>query len=682
MNSKLETFTKKIAGAESGEDVRDAIIGATRFLSKNTSNSATLNGIPASNFAKRSDYLKLIEELGDKLHYDELEDIEADDTYALTSTGVMTSGNLYNIIPKYFRESLKQIMHYENDPETSKTAKEAVESYLESFEKGKEALFDAVTAKGQSRKDATCFRDLIRLINNIGEENPVLITDSFDKEGTYDAKKDDEGHKQAYKKVTVNVQDVFVDETFNENRLYKAPEGKLYKTAKVSVTTKTSSASSSLGSGRTTGKKDKQVDQEKNTVEGKEITENGDYDANADGVAGWSSLSVHVKPPEINEGATFTVKFYKDRDSSEPLDTVSVPPYGIARTEVVPEAPSEDLVFAYWDPPPLRVIEDMDVYANFKERSSAIGGEITDDWGTIIESQGNYDVGSFKTYEIGTVNYNGVTYNLGNIVFQIVAKSEDGSMSTWVSKTVTNFSHSLGSNWARSSLRRFLNKDFLDILLQTQYGDLLLKYIVPVRKRSMCVWSNEDNLSHDVIELETTDMIWVPSCSEMFGEIPDDVFESALQNYYNWKLPDGTYIQNVSATQTHPTSYNIQLSWNPPYYPEDGMFHRMESKYTNYTKIVPEEQQKGYYDGVTYEHVYSDSDGHPRITITPNVEGCYIKTLSTTGTASAYGLRTQGYDYGVPQGSTTPIWYRYGVSNTGNIIQGGSDQIVPIGFCL
>lgn len=681
MNSKLETFTKKIVGAESGEDVRDAIIGAANFLSKNTTNSATLNGIPASQFAKRSDYDKLLTELKYKFHYDTLEDIEADDTYALTSTGVMTSGNLYNIIPKYFRESLKRIMRYENDPEDNKTPKEAVEDYLNSFNEGKTNLLNVVTSKGQDAQTATCFRDVIRLIRNIGEENPVLITGSFDKEGTYDAKKDDEGHKQAYKKVTVNVQDVFVDnETFNENRLYKAPEGKLYKTAKVSVTTKTSSASSSLGSGRTTGKAGKEVDQEKNTVDGKEITENGEYDANRDGVSGWSSLSVHVKPPEIDDGATFTVKFFKDRDSSEPLATVSVPPYGIARTDIVPDAPSSDLVFAYWDPPPLRVIEDMDVYANFKERSTAIGGEIVDDWGTIIESQGNYDLGSFKTYEIGTINYNGRTYNLGNIIFQIVAKSEDGSMSSWVSKTATNFGYSLGDNWARSDLRKFLNSDFLDILLQTQYGDLLLQYIVPVRKRSMCIWKHENPRSHDVIELETTDMIWVPSGAEMFGEIPDDIFENALLNYYNWLLPDGTYIENVTASQTHPTSYNIQNSWSPPAYPKQTMFHRMESKFTNYTVNVPSDKNPGYYDGVTYTHIYDNT--RPLLDIAPINQSAYIKTSSTTGSAVGYGLRTNGYNYGTAQGSDIPGWSRFGVSNIGNIIGGGDSYVVPIGFCL
>lgn len=670
----LETFTGKIEKEASGETVRDSIIGAANVITKGKTNAGSLNGIPADQFATNANFEKYCEELDTIIKFDAIEDIEDNDAYALVSTGIMTSGNLYQVVKRYIRPSLRKIMRRQNDPEENVVPKQAIVDYINQITEGKEKLFDALKAKGQDPKDATCFKDIITLIENIGQINPVLIDGgTLDKEQKYDADYDDHGHQQAYYKVTVNVPNKLETKSVNENHVtITAPEGKLYSSISVNVSASAQSASSRYGGGRSSGA-GSSTDAEGMLSE-KSITENDTYLASDDSVDGWSSLSVHVSPPEFSEGTTFTVTFMTSGENPEELGTSTVSAYGTARFNgTIPDPPSANMVFAGWEPVPNRVIEDITVYAKYKRKPEVQSGEIEDDWPTILESKGTSagcEIGKWKTYDMGTVN--GHAY--GQLIFQKVAEGEDGSSSTWVSRTVCNCLGSVNNqcNWPLSRIRTNLNGYFLEDLAMTDYGSEFLRNVLPVRKRTMCFWGQDLPSLECSIESETIDMFWIPSFSEMFNQVPSDLYEKWIIHYMNLKKLDGTY----ESTNHESGGIAVTGTWNWP----GGTYNsqtRWESRYTSYV-------DSGAYKGVNFGVDIEPSGGsiHNLITVTPKDASSYIKYNSnSTETPVNYSLRSITCAYGYPNAGGNPIPSLCSVSNTGAINTTGGDY-VPIGFCL
>lgn len=660
--ANLSSFTSKILNEESGETVRDSIINAVNYISNNGSNSSSLNGIPADKFATASDWDRYKRELDPIVKFDTIEELEENDAYSQTSIGVMSSYQMFRVLVKYIRPSLKKIMNYEVDPEDNKLVKEAIFDYLDSFKIGKDSIFDALVSKGQDVDSADCFRDVADMILNIGEENPVLVTQTLNEEKKYTLDKNEQGKMQAYSKVTVNVPNKTETGSGSENNhTYTPSPGKLFSSFRVNVNAQAQSASSRYGGGRGGSAGSGSAIDDNGIMSELSITENNDYIASESGVEGWSSVSVHVEAPQISAGTMFTVRFKEKADSADILGEVQVAPYGTARFDVTPNPPASNLIFAGWEPPPTRVIEDMDVVARFKTKKAASNTEIDADWTTIIACRGaDYDVGQYKTWEMGTVGGN----NYGTMIFQKVAEGEDGTTSTWLSKTVTNVGGSIGHNWAISNKRTFWNTTFFDDLPNMDYGQEFLSAIMPVRKKSVVFWGQELSLIESTVEVETIDRMWVPSAAEMWGGVPANIMEQIVKYYMNDLKPDGTYIDRSAFRDSH---FEIP---NPGPNVESGRF---ETRYTDYSPA---------FDGVVYSTAESTGSGNRlNYVITPNTVENYIKYRSTNNsTAEGYRLRTiRGYGYAT--GSGTPIPASWGISNTGGAGTQNTDW-VPIGFCL
>lgn len=80
--NNIDGYISTINSAIRGEDVRDAIVGALTQINRNDSNAYTLNGHPASHFAKQSDMEQVL-----PLDYYPTEN----------SMRGVTSGGLYNM---------------------------------------------------------------------------------------------------------------------------------------------------------------------------------------------------------------------------------------------------------------------------------------------------------------------------------------------------------------------------------------------------------------------------------------------------------------------------------------------------------------------------------------------------------------------------------------------------------
>lgn len=81
----IKGYTEVIISSVRGEDVRDAIIGALNTLNSSESSAYTLNGHPASYFAKQSDIERIL---------------PLDTTPTEFSTRPVSSGGLYDYMTK------------------------------------------------------------------------------------------------------------------------------------------------------------------------------------------------------------------------------------------------------------------------------------------------------------------------------------------------------------------------------------------------------------------------------------------------------------------------------------------------------------------------------------------------------------------------------------------------------
>lgn len=669
-SSDLEQYFTIIRTASRGEAVRDAIINAAKNIRGAANNSKTLGGIDYSLFATRTEYDKLVTELYRKINYDSAADLE-NDTYALNSENVMTSGNMYDILQSYLRPALSTIMHYESDPLAEKETKKAVELYLTYLLTAKEEMYAAIKAKTKPQWQNHDFRDFEYMIQHITDQVPELDSGRFTKDGEYDAGANTVEYR-AYETIDVNVPDSELKvqgSTSENNSTHTPPEGKLYSSFNVNVPN-ASSARTSTVSGRSGGSGGTQVD-ENGLMEKKDIDQNGTYSASGDAVSGYKLVSVHVKEKDAN--GTYKVRFLNGDDV---LSEQDVPAYGSAYYDgselTNPNDASDETEFYGWSPVPLRVTMDMDCQAQFRvPNPNPDPLEITDSWEDIVGCRGDkYDIGSYKSLNIGSVSGS----NYGNLIFQKVGNGTSNATSVWISKTLLNLSsanHSWGP-WPTCGVRKFLNNDFIDVLSATSDGELIADNVVPMQLVTMAPWTNWPNINitseyyRTFCEYKTIDEFWVPSIFEMAGNKhfytndPDvDGYKKIIKIHLNERR---TY--SDPEVGLLPTS-----SWVEPFVPYIWGYEWHADSATDYS---------GAYGGTD---IAMDQDRR-QYDITAKVPGNYIKYRSTnTSQAADYTLRTI-CRYGNHNASTTLIHNYWRVGSTGGIGQGQTSQYYPIGFGL
>lgn len=684
MANDIEVYKKHILNDKPGENVRDNIILAVKQIGGATANAASLNGVPASEFATKDNEWKIwYGKLEMATKYDTIQDLEGDNGADLASKSMhaMTSGNMHEMIRRYIRPSLRKCMHYQTDPEENSSAKDAVLAYLDTIKDAKDDMRKSLIAKGQNPKNAKSFVDFARMISQIGDENPELVKNQkFDKQQEYNANEDNEDPTKTYaygKKFEVDVTDVFESKTISSgenNSTVTAPDGKLFKEVHVNIS---GSTGGSLGSGRTGGLSNAEIEAGEGST--KLFTENGTFLAEEDGVQGWPNISVHVKLPGVGANVSFKVTF-KASEEGDILDEVQVPAWGVARyTKDLPEPPSESLIFSGWDPVPCNVISDMTVIAKFKQKGSAVANEITDDWATIIAARGaGYDIGSFKSMELGTLG----THNYGTMIFKKVYEGEDGTTSTWVSDTVipSSYGEGWGDNWATVPFRNFLQNQFIEELLDDENGSLLVQNVLPVRKKAIGNWSEshkgpggqdiEDfaGRRRQYVEHTTIDRFWVPSASELFGPIDEALYNQIVEYFLNGYDP-----QTEDYYRIVPSSDFLRVGGNYP-----TINSRLETWFSNYCS-------QGAYSGVTQSiHHHTAEYRYRDIDFTAVNTQDYIKTLCTDGSAVEWWTRTGSGVSGAEQTGFRMDWY--GVLANGTISSecngAGGAPNVPIGFCL
>lgn len=676
-SSQLDTFFNLITSSEKGEEVRDAIINAALNLQKLSSNTSSLNGIPAEKFALSKDYLDLIVKIKGKpatehdpevvglLTYDEYSDLE-DDSHARSSENVINSGNLYAILENYIRPSLAYVIHYENDPESgTEDAKAAINAYIASLYEAKTAIIKAMKSKGYqdpttfeytSLKPQLCkdMREFAALIDKIGGGTPDLISGgTFSEQKTYEA-----GDGKAYSSFKVQCDDYFdTDTQFNESKTYTAASGKLFpKTINVSVNTRSSVSSGGVG-GRTTG-----VSADDLTSDGfmssVEITENGYVDAAGMGTRGWLSITTNVHVPDV-AGKIFTVTFmYNGKE----YGSTQVEAYGIARFDgAYPVHEDPNYEFSGWQPAPVFVTSNMTCEASFRPIAESAGSEIQDDWETIVINRGEpYNPGDYKTLTIGSID----GYNYGSMTFMKVAYGEDSTTSTWVTKTRHNIRSGYSSEsiqWPSSPMRMFLNGKFIkDLSNGNTNCALIARAAVPVRKRTLTAINRSPKIIF--AEMESVDTFWVPSAREMIGPVDySEVEEYRWKAYYNQQHMSGTY-------------YGWDANWDiyanpnahPPYSP-DWI------------------QEFNYIDsyGVNYCKAFSTSSTPNACTISANQIIYEGNTISDTlydiipSDTSGYGDSFSTRTYGVSYNKSTGKWeWNNSSRSTWNLTN------FKIGFCL
>lgn len=674
-SSNLESFYRTIKGASRGESVRDAIINAARNVYKVTSNSGSLNGIPASGFAKYEEFVKVREDIYKNICFDSLEDIE-DDSHAVSSNNLMTSGNLYMYLETKLRPFLAKIMNYEIDPYAGYETKEAINEYISNFAAAKDAITDALIAKGQRVPKSAKFRDYGDIIRGITDGDPRLEADAeFTENKKYDANDNkDPRFSHAYESFKINVKNLTVDGgTLDTNhKTYTPPEGKLFSKVNINIAGAAGYSGSYGRTGRTTGTGD---DLEENgLLKSKTFTENGEYDAESeDAVHGWANLSVHVTLPELDAGTTFTVEFVQEQEDESvvTLDTVQVAAYDVARyTGETPTHPDPRYEFYGWEPVPSMVVSNMTCKAKFKIKSQQEAGEISDSWEMIIANRGGpYNKGDYKTMHVGTIN----GHSYGDLIFMKVYEGEDSTTSTWLMKNSMSMPSgvTIDGFWPESTLRTFLNGQFMEDLSTITEGKLLVQNVIPVSKRTMAYYPAFISACYysPIVETETFDSIWIPSIREMVGEYPYDIWEKSLKLYYDGIKPD------VDPTVDVIRSMYKSIAHGPDSVGSMEESHRYESTGADYSEA---------HGGVTKTYSYDDSGSPKRVNIAISfTDASKYKKSSGTGTDDpVYGLRSFGSWTYPGSVATTPEAAHYGL-NSGGIGKGVKGRPnIAIGFCL
>lgn len=258
------------------------------------------------------------------------------------------------------------------------------------------------------------------------------------------------------------------------------------------------------------------------------VTQNGTYTAETEGVTGFKSVTVNVAAP-VGSSGPFTVRFMSE-DGATILRTVTgVRGGGYAEyTGPTPVSSVAGLSFSGWDPSPYNIQSDTYCYPVFVDPGAQVAGEISDSWDTIIANEGRgYAIGSYKTIALQTSNDILIPYadynTRGTIAGKMcsvkkVYEGEGGTGSTWVMYGIPQITpytvnaayckrYHNGCNWIESEYREWLNGEFLSKMMPKS----LRNGIRSVLKYTWC-WDDD---AHGYRQMSSVDKLWLPSFREL-----------------------------------------------------------------------------------------------------------------------------------------------------------------------
>lgn len=172
------------------------------------------------------------------------------------------------------------------------------------------------------------------------------------------------------------------------------------------------------------------------------------------------------------------------------------------------------------------VSEDDYPVTNFDTIKDTLGEMCT----KLANGTANYDVGDFKTIDLGTE---------GKIRMQVAAKNADALASgsgnaayTWVAMDLLNTSHRMNPSlsgttegtgaiggWGKSEMRTYLSTTIWALIPAE------LQAVIKEVKKYSCIY---DTSSTKVANDETSDKLWIPSVHEVFN---DTTYESQGPSY-------------------------------------------------------------------------------------------------------------------------------------------------------
>lgn len=208
------------------------------------------------------------------------------------------------------------------------------------------------------------------------------------------------------------------------------------------------------------------------------ITSNGSYSASAEGMDGFSSVTVNVTDTSgggsggsgsggsgsggsggSGDGSyeedlpVYIVTFTNPEDPNFENVEVEVKYGGDAEYTGATPTKEGNYKFVKWDPVPINIQENITCKAIFRN----LDAEIEDSWIDICDNCGaNYEIGEFKTLPIGAIRwfsqYDASAHYISDqiskkdqhyynvkVVMQKIAENEDGTTSTWLAKSpITN----------------------------------------------------------------------------------------------------------------------------------------------------------------------------------------------------------------------------------------------------
>lgn len=240
--------------------------------------------------------------------------------------------------------------------------------------------------------------------------------------------------------------------------------------------------------------------------------EEKDYYPEDYGLSGFNKVTVQVTP--TGEGP-FTVNFWSDKNHTTLLGTQIVNKGGQAIYTGAAIPSTVEGYFIGWNPDPHYVIRNMDCVPMYGSKDYGYG-KIDDEWSIILANKGEpYKIGSWKSLNISTY-YSRWPVNL---IMVKVAEGEQGSKSTWLSKAVSMPSgigwpnkHSRGSFWSHSPLRTFLNGEFFNNALSSEWK----ASVKPVDKISMGYRPDQSTFTAKHPTEITRDYFWIPGAKEMY----------------------------------------------------------------------------------------------------------------------------------------------------------------------
>lgn len=520
----IKDYITRIESAIRGEDVRDAIVAVLELINNGDANSFTLNGHPASYFAKQEDLDALLpiaqEAIAGNQH-------------------PISSGGVYDILVKIL-DAIAKILGEDVSGD--------MRTQLEYLNDIKKNIRYELIAKQVSVDKDTKFSEYPNLIKQIPVTAEVQVESlNISENGEYEAK---EG--RAYNPVVVNVKPNVKSKTINETGTFKAkdddcdgysevsvniqglPEGTKPGT-KMTLTKKTITATDIGIEGKSvtfSAEDDKCIGYSSVTVnpaglvnekiDSMPIGENNEIilDAKDDNLLGYSHIEIRLQEPE----GPFNVEFWNGNVKIWETGKIVMPHQSV--TYGGPTPTKDGQVFIGWNPTPTDIVRDTKCYAMFDKKKPEPGA-IDMDWNEIVACRGDsrIAIGSWKKIGFRSSTYGGIEVPGGELTMYKVYEGENGTTSSWLSKeefpkslpfytcTVKNGNPN-ANGWENSDLRKYLNDTFPGLLksgLDYDYCDAL-NNATSVSKFTRTV----DLDTFGVVgNHATTDKFFVPSMKEL-----------------------------------------------------------------------------------------------------------------------------------------------------------------------